>query len=610
MPATPENALIPGAFLRPVAAEIAEAPAQRHRRIGFPGLLALGALAVWLGLRLALLAHVDAGELDAEGPPARLRERRLVRHRHPVLPGCAAAAPVGRAAQPLARTQMGACPALGRPVDGAGRAAVRRPGRDHLLAGIQHPLQLHRHRLPDLHHGSRRQHPRVLSGRRAAGRHRRAGDTDFMAGPAPLALRRRAALRPAARRAAVLRAAAAALQREAGRRRTDGRQRQRLRRRTVRQRPVQPGRRHAPQRARLRPLLPHPAGGARRCAAGRAGDGLRAAARACVGPRARAADDAAGALPAPAEEHRADLRRKPVGRIPRRAWQQERPDAEPRPSRRRGHDVRQGVRHRHAHGARPRSAVDRHAADPGTGRRAPARQRASRHPRRAARAPGLHQPVPVWRLRLFRQHERLFRRQRLQGRRPHRPAGRRDRLRERLGRRRRVAVRRRAARVRRRGAGPQALLRPRHDHLEPPPVHLSRRPHRHSLARRARRRGEIHRLRHRPLHRGGPRETLVRRHPVRHHRRPLRLRRRQDPSAGGQVPHPADPLRPGPAAPRHQPAHGQPDRHSADPAPRARPQGPRGFSRRLPLRPGRGSAPGAGLHQQLPGAAATTRTTC
>jgi phosphoglycerol transferase MdoB-like AlkP superfamily enzyme len=67
MPASPENALIPGAFIRPVAAARGvAAQAQRHRRIGFPGLMALCALAVWLGLRLALLAHVDAGELDAK----------------------------------------------------------------------------------------------------------------------------------------------------------------------------------------------------------------------------------------------------------------------------------------------------------------------------------------------------------------------------------------------------------------------------------------------------------------------------------------------------------------------------------------------------------------
>jgi phosphoglycerol transferase MdoB-like AlkP superfamily enzyme len=46
------------------------------------------------------------------------------------------------------------------------------------------------------------------------------------------------------------------------------------------------------------------------------------------------------------------------------------------------------------------------------------------------------------------------------------------------------------------------------------------------------RRGEIHRLRHRPLHRTGRQEALVRRYPVRDRRRPLRLGAGKSTSAG------------------------------------------------------------------------------
>jgi phosphoglycerol transferase MdoB-like AlkP superfamily enzyme len=125
------------------------------------------------------------------------------------------------------------------------------------------------------------------------------------------------------------------------------------------------------------------------------------------------------------------------------------------------------------------------------------------------RRQGYGDAFPVRRLRLFRQHECLFRRQRLSRRRPHGfPQGVR-RLRERLGGGRRVPVRQqpRAARpgLRRR----QALPRADHDHLQPPPLHLPGWPHRHRLAGKARRRGEIHRLRDRPLHRPGARETVV-----------------------------------------------------------------------------------------------------
>ena len=47
----------------------------------------------------------------------------------------------------------------------------------------------------------------------------------------------------------------------------------------------------------------------------------------------------------------------------------------------------------------------------------------------------------------------------------------------------------------------QAVVHARHDDVEPPAVHLSRRPDRHPLARRTRRRRQVHRLGHRQVHR-------------------------------------------------------------------------------------------------------------
>lgn len=52
-------------FPAPAAGQAAAAPARSRRQIGFTALVAGCALAVWLALRLALLAHVDAGEIGA-----------------------------------------------------------------------------------------------------------------------------------------------------------------------------------------------------------------------------------------------------------------------------------------------------------------------------------------------------------------------------------------------------------------------------------------------------------------------------------------------------------------------------------------------------------------
>lgn len=56
--------LVSPSLALPIAGAHAAAPARRRRRIGFLALAALCALAVWFVLRLALLAHVDAGERD------------------------------------------------------------------------------------------------------------------------------------------------------------------------------------------------------------------------------------------------------------------------------------------------------------------------------------------------------------------------------------------------------------------------------------------------------------------------------------------------------------------------------------------------------------------
>ena len=179
-----------------------------------------------------------------------------------------------------------------------------------------------------------------------------------------------------------------------------------------------------------------------------------------VGAEHEEAEEHLPIMPATPRHRRDGDHREHVGRVRGRVRRQARPHAEPRPARRRGPAVRELLRHRHAHRARPRSHVARHAARPRPGDRAPPGQRAPRDDRRDSRAPGLRHELRVRRLRLLRQHERVLRRERLPRGRPHRVPEGVDRLRQRLGRGRRVAVRQRARRHRReRGATASARSR-------------------------------------------------------------------------------------------------------------------------------------------------------
>ena len=110
-----------------------------------------------------------------------------------------------------------------------------------------------------------------------------------------------------------------------------------------------------------------------------------------------------------------------------------------------------------------------------------------------------------------------------------------DRVREHLGRRRRVALRQCAARDRRQRRARQAVVHARHDDVQPPAVHLSRRADRHPLARRPRRGRQVHGLGDRQVHRRRAVEAVVRRDAVRDRRRPLRLGRGQDQAARGRL---------------------------------------------------------------------------
>jgi hypothetical protein len=69
------------------------------------------------------------------------------------------------------------------------------------------------------------------------------------------------------------------------------------------------------------------------------------------------------------------------------------------------------------------------------------------------------------------------------------------------------------------------LLHARHDHQQPPALHLPAGPHRHSLRNGSLGRGEVHRLRDRRIPPQGEGPRLVRRHGVRDHRRPRRSAR-------------------------------------------------------------------------------------
>jgi phosphoglycerol transferase MdoB-like AlkP superfamily enzyme len=109
----------------------------------------------------------------------------------------------------------------------------------------------------------------------------------------------------------------------------------------------------------------------------------------------------------------------------------------------------------------------------------------------------------LWRLRLLRQHERLFRRQRLPGRRPHRLPEGVGGLRERLGRGRRIPVRQRLNRLdQAHAAGKPFLAQIMTTSNHRPYTYPDGRIDIPSPGKRERR-GEIHRLRHRPLHRAG-----------------------------------------------------------------------------------------------------------
>jgi hypothetical protein len=159
------------------------------------------------------------------------------------------------------------------------------------------------------------------------------------------------------------------------------------------------------------------------------------------------------------------------------------------------------------------------------------------------------------------------------------------------------AIPRRPGNERERQLG-QALVRARDDHVQPPAVHLPRRAHRHPLARRARRRRQVHRLGDRPVRRAGTREAVVRRHAVRVPRRPLRGGRGEDRAAGGGLSHPADPLGAEAGQARRLRAGREPGRPAAHFARRIARRRRRPLLR--PLGDGAAHRTGAGVHQQLP----------
>ena len=117
---------------------------------------------------------------------------------------------------------------------------------------------------------------------------------------------------------------------------------------------------------------------------------------------------------------------------------------------------------------------------------------------------GFADQLRLRRLRLLRQHERLLRRATTTAS-STAPISRRSRSSSRTSgawpTSRCSRTRSRVIDAQRRAGKP--FVRPHHDHVEPPPVHLSGRAHRHPVAGRPRRRGQVHRLRDRPLHRRG-----------------------------------------------------------------------------------------------------------
>ena len=159
-----------------------------------------------------------------------------------------------------------------------------------------------------------------------------------------------------------------------------GSDRQRVRRRTRRQRHLHVRRRRAAQRARLRQAL-------RDDAAGRGGPAARSlgverkplnghpSLEAALDARSRPSRTCPGMPRRPRHVVLVTVESLSA-RVPRRLRLEAGTDAEPRPPRPRRPPLRQRLRDRHAHGARARGGVARHAAGPRPGDRAPARQRA------------------------------------------------------------------------------------------------------------------------------------------------------------------------------------------------------------------------------------------
>ncbi len=326
------------------------------------------------------------------------------------------------------------------------RARRRRPPRlglrgrlgARLLERVRGPLQLHRRGLSRLHQRGDRQHPPVLrpapgvrgdrGGHRAPpGRHRASAPRGHAALGHGLG-------RPHARLSRFRRAPCGVLPRP--RRAAEGVHPPGAGRPARGQRALGVLPRLPDERDRLRAVLPH-----RDAREGLRDHAARVRAFGASGfhPQRRDAHRARGARRRPGKEAqcRARLGGEPRGGVRRRAGRPPRAHAEPRPAGRRRPLLHAGLRHRHAHGARPGGALALAPAHAGLfGREAP-QQRAPAHDRRGVRREGLRVAVRLRRLRLLRQHELLLRQQRLHGRRPHGHPRRPGPPRERLGRGRR-----------------------------------------------------------------------------------------------------------------------------------------------------------------------------
>ena len=245
-----------------------------------------------------------------------------------------------------------------------------------------------------------------------------------------------------------------------------------------------------------------------------------------------------------AAPRRADHGGEPVGGVRRRVRLDPGPHAQPRPLRARRAQVHQRLRHRDAHRARARGA--RRVGTPPVPGQSIVRRPDNEH---LATVGGLLERQGYATSFVYGGYGYFDNMNAYFGGNDYRV----DRPR-RLSRSRRSCSRTSGAsptsrcsptcsRDRRQRGARQAVVHARHDDVEPPAVHLSRRPDRHPLARRARRRRQVHRLGDRQVHRRRAGEALVRRDAVRDRRRPLRVGRRQDQAAGGRLPDPADLLR-------------------------------------------------------------------